>query len=54
MLDYPEPYLLAPSSLTPTALRERAESVVVDATLLASVPVDGLITVTLLSMETFL
>ncbi|MFG1928571.1 hypothetical protein [Cryptosporangium sp. NPDC048952] len=26
MLDFPEPYLLAPSSLTPTALQERAEA----------------------------
>jgi len=26
MLDFTEPYLLAPSSLTPTALRERAEA----------------------------
>ncbi|MFI5959284.1 hypothetical protein [Cryptosporangium sp. NPDC051539] len=41
MLDYPEPYLLAPSALTPTALRERAESMVVDAALLADLPIGG-------------
>ncbi|TQS42444.1 hypothetical protein [Cryptosporangium phraense] len=41
MLDYPEPYLLAPSALTPTALRERASSVVIDDAVLAALPVGG-------------
>ena len=43
MLDFPEPYLLAPSSLTPTALRERAEWVlaVTDPTVVADLPVGG-------------
>ncbi|GAA0237319.1 hypothetical protein [Cryptosporangium japonicum] len=38
MLDFPEPYLLAPSSLTPTALRERAEALlaVTDATVFSA------------------
>ncbi|WP_157018459.1 cupin domain-containing protein [Cryptosporangium arvum] len=43
MLDFPEPFLLAPSSLTPTALRERAEALlaVTDATVLSELPVGG-------------
>ncbi|GAA3394532.1 cupin domain-containing protein [Cryptosporangium minutisporangium] len=43
MLDFPEPYLLAPSSLTPTALRERAELLltVTDPTVVDEVPVGG-------------
>lgn len=43
MLDFPEPYLLAPSSLTPTALRERAVSVldVTDHTVVDDLPVGG-------------
>lgn len=43
MLDFPEPYLLAPSSLTPTALRERAAAMLagVDSTALAGLPVGG-------------
>ncbi|SHN44568.1 cupin domain-containing protein [Cryptosporangium aurantiacum] len=40
MLDFPEPYLLAPSSLTPTALRERAEALltVTDPTVFENLP----------------
>ena len=46
MLDFPEPYLLAPSSLTPTALRERAATMladpaVLDPSTLAALPVGG-------------
>jgi quercetin dioxygenase-like cupin family protein len=46
MLDFPEPYLLAPSSLTPTALRERAAAIladpgVLDPAKLAALPVGG-------------
>ena len=43
MLDFPEPYLLAPSSLTPTALQERAEAVlsVTDPTVVAALPIGG-------------
>lgn len=44
MLDFAEPYLLAPSSLTPTALRERAATMLADPaatgpTVLAALPV---------------
>jgi hypothetical protein len=46
MLDFPEPYLLAPASLTPTALRERAAAMLAEANVadpapLAALPVGG-------------
>jgi hypothetical protein len=43
MLDFPEPYLLAPSALTPTALRERAAAMLadLDPDTLTGLPVGG-------------